>query len=155
MPGLSGRGYWSRKVLEQYLGKQGPGRRGPANPELVARVDAALRGPGVAESVFITLADEIDGTSKPSAEAVWIGVGKVRVGNKKFTLESQLADVLQSLVELGAATEPQLRDHSGHGEPVKLLRKLVKKFPLLAPYIHFPGKRGGGGYSTTIVAAPS
>ena len=90
-----------------------------------------------------------------SEKALWLGEGKVRVGNETKKLESQLSDVLQALVEMEAATTPDLIQKSGRVEAPKLLRKIVKKFPMLEPYISFPGKRGSGGYSTTIIDARS
>jgi hypothetical protein len=86
-------------------------------------------------------------------KASWIGDGKVQIGDDTITLESQLADVLQALVELRSATMPELQTKSGRDEPDKLLKKLVKKFPALKPFIRFPGGRGKGGYSTTIQLA--
>jgi len=84
------------------------------------------------------------------ATAVWLGKGRVRVGDKTISLESQPADVLQALVELGSATKPQLIKKSGREDAPKILKRIADKFPELAAHIHFPGKRGYGGYSATI-----
>lgn len=87
-------------------------------------------------------------------EAIWRGNGRVQVGDSTITLEPQLAEVLQALVELRSATKPQLQEKSGRDDPDKLLKKLVKRFPSLVPHIRFPGGRGRGGYSTTIGVTP-
>lgn len=89
---------------------------------------------------------------RESGEAVWLGDGRVQIGNETITLESQPAEVLQALVELRSATKPQLQKHSGRDEPDKLLKRIVGRFPILKPHIRFPGTRGKGGYSTTITA---
>jgi hypothetical protein len=96
------------------------------------------------------------GTNAVTAvEAVWLGDGRVRIGDEFITLEPQMAEVLQALVELRTATKPQLQERSGRDQPDKQLKKAVKRFPSLAPYIRFPGARGMGGYSTTITAGDS
>jgi hypothetical protein len=100
----------------------------------------------------LTVVLENTGQGVKSAEAVWIGHGRVRIGNQTITLESQLADVLQALVELQSATKPELQKQSGRDQPDKLLKKLVTNHPQLKQYIRFPGGRGKGGYGTTIVA---
>ncbi len=85
-------------------------------------------------------------------EAVWLGKGRVRIGDQTLSLEPQFADVLEALIELRAATKPELQKRSGREEPGRLLNKLVRKIPSLRPYIVLPGRRGKGGYSTTIRA---
>jgi len=92
-------------------------------------------------------AESVDPT-KP--KAVWLGGGRVRVGDETLALEFQEASVLEALVELGAATRPDLERRSGVEDAVGVLKKLTKKFPVLALHIHLPGGRGKGGYRTTI-----
>jgi hypothetical protein len=81
---------------------------------------------------------------------VWRGGGRVQIGDETITLEPQFSEVLEALVELRSATKPQLQKRSGRPEADKLLKKLVERFPILTPYIQSPGRRGKGGYSTTI-----
>jgi len=88
----------------------------------------------------------------PKPEAVWLGKGRVRIGDETLSLEPQFADVLEALVGLGAAMKPDLQKRSGRDEPGRLLNKLVRKFPRLRSYIVLPGRRGKGGYRTTIRA---
>jgi hypothetical protein len=89
-------------------------------------------------------------SSAASEDAVWLGNRTIRIGDEIFSLEVQFAEVLEALVELGAATKPQLQKKSGKDDPDRLLRRLVKRFPRLQSYITFPGRRGKGGYRTTI-----
>lgn len=86
-------------------------------------------------------------------QAVWLGDGRVRVGTEVRALSQRFANVLQALVELRAATTAELVSESGEEEAGKLLRRLVVSNSYLRPYIHFPGKKCAGGYSTTIIAA--
>jgi len=83
---------------------------------------------------------------------VWLGKGRVRVGDKVLALEFQEGTVLQTLVELGAATGKNLERTSGVDDAVRVLKKLRTKYPELEPHIILPRARGRGGYSTTIRA---
>jgi hypothetical protein len=66
------------------------------------------------------------------------------------SLEANEQDTLKALVETGASTLQRLRSDSGCEHPDRILRKLVTKYPELAKRITLPGKKGLGGYSTTI-----
>ena len=103
--------------------------------------------------------DEMDGRKDPGQiqlavttppEAIWLGNGRIQIGDETISLELQYAKVLQALVELRAATKAQLQDRSGKNDPGKVLQRLVERFPSLQPYITFPGRRGKGGYRTII-----
>ena len=106
------------------------------------------------EAISATAVDSTDTEQstepEPPPEAVWLGSGKFRVGDKTIMLESQQAAVLQALVTLRAASKPELEKESGYADAVAVLKKLRKKFPELEPHILLAGGRGKGGYSTTI-----
>jgi hypothetical protein len=85
--------------------------------------------------------------------AYWIGDRQVQIGDRVKVLARSYAVVLQALVKAGAADYATLGDittYTSH-EAAKILKRLVKVHPDLAPYIHLPGAKGCGGYSTTIV----
>ena len=111
-----------------------------------AIADAVEAGRAAEQPAAAPAADE------PAVEpAVWLGDGRVKIGDEPpITLEGQLADAVQGLVELGSATGPMLDKKVNRADCDKLLHQAVKKFPALAPYITFPGRRGKGGYRTTI-----
>jgi hypothetical protein len=88
-------------------------------------------------------------------DAAWLGDGRVRVGPDLLTLAPQYADALEALLRLGGtATGPELDERSGRRRAGALLRALVKRHPCLGPHIRCPGRRGGGGYSTTVQLPP-
>lgn len=95
-------------------------------------------------------AEEVGQGQSPQNEAVWLSGGRVRVGDQTIQLEEQEADVLQALVETGAAAGPELVERSGRSDAVRILKSITSKHSMLAPYISRPGARGRGGYKTTI-----
>lgn len=91
---------------------------------------------------------------KPTAdqEAVYIGDKKCQVDNDPpITLEEGEDTVLVALIELGgSASKSQLSVHSGRSDAHKVLKRIAEKHATLAAHITLPGKRGAGGYRTTI-----
>ena len=73
----------------------------------------------------------------------------ITFGADVFTLEINEAKVLEILVPERTATLSRLRK-SGIDRPDRVLRSLVKEHPALTPFVRFPGKRGMGGYGTSI-----
>ena len=92
-------------------------------------------------------------TIQAASSAVYEGDGLFIVGEKSIRLEGEEEMVLESLVELRAATKTKLVNHSGVNNAVTVLRKIKLKHAALAEYITFPGGRGKGGYQTTITRA--
>lgn len=82
---------------------------------------------------------------------VWLGNGRVKIGTEPpIKLEAQEAYVLQALIEAGgAASKPELVKCSRVEDVVGTMRKLKKRFP---DHIVTPGRRGKGGYRTSIRA---
>jgi len=97
--------------------------------------------------------------SRPPAtektEAVFLGNGRIRIGRQVVCLDGAQANVVQALVELQAATKRRLINHSGVGDAHQVLKKVSTSFPVLAPHIDLPGRRGTGGYRTSIRLAVS
>jgi hypothetical protein len=84
-------------------------------------------------------------------EAVYLGQGRIRIGDDTLCLAGQEATVIEALVDCGAASKADLETKSGYADAVKVLRRIrEKKYPILAPYITMAGKRNSGGYRTTI-----
>jgi len=82
--------------------------------------------------------------------AVWLGDSKVRIGNQTIVLDYQIGKLLEVLVERdGAAKQDELATATKFApeEIPKLMRKLKQKLPGL---VTTPGKKGQGGYSTTV-----
>ena len=99
----------------------------------------------------LLLSDKGRAAMAEESTAVWLGMGRVRVDGKPVALELQEATVLQALVEMGgAATRPDLEKKSGVKDVAEVMRRLKDRFP---DSISLPGKRGQGGYSTTIADA--
>lgn len=85
-----------------------------------------------------------------SATPVYLGDGKIEVGGKVISMHDSQSAVLESLIILRSCTKQQLQDQSGNNDAVRVLGRLRKQFPALAPYIELPGGKGRGGYSTRI-----
>lgn len=81
----------------------------------------------------------------------YLGDGLYQCGRESLRLDGMEKIVLETLVGLRAATKPQLENQSGYGNAVRLLRAIVRKYPMLANAIVFPSVPHSGGYSTTIV----
>ncbi len=95
------------------------------------------------------------GGKRPAAppeprEAVYLGQGRVRIGNGTISLAGQEHAVIEALVDLKAASKSDLETKSGYADAVKVLRRIRDKYPVLKPYIIMAGKRNSGGYQTTI-----
>jgi hypothetical protein len=90
----------------------------------------------------------------PKPEVAWLDDGRLRIGDRIVKLDPPIAAALKALVERGAASSSDLASRSMLDDPGRELRKLVKKFPESAPYITLPGRKGSGGYRTTIRAEP-
>ena len=85
--------------------------------------------------------------------AEFLGSGRYRVVGEELCFEGQQAKALAALVQLRSATKQSLVDKSGVEDAPRVLRMICKKFPQLAPFIRLPGKKGAGGYSTSIIDA--
>jgi len=88
--------------------------------------------------------------AKGAAIAEFFGKGHYRVGNKNLVLDGARACVLEALVELKSTTKDLLASRSGVADAPGTLRAIRAKFPDLAPFIHLPGGKSRGGYTTTI-----
>lgn len=86
----------------------------------------------------------------PEPEFVWLGNRRLRIGDRVVVLDPPAAAVLGALVQVKAATKPELERASKQEDPGRELRKLVRKYPELDRHITRPGGKGRGGYSTTI-----
>jgi hypothetical protein len=123
------------------------GHRVPPQDELMGIMDRAM----------VTLQSiETDITSRgcEPQEAVFLGDGKYRVGNrfsyKLIALEGAEENVLQALVVLQVATLSKLEDHSGQANPSTVLNRIARKHWELGHHIIRPKRRNLGGYRTTI-----
>jgi hypothetical protein len=81
---------------------------------------------------------------------VYLGGNRVGAGGEELVLTEPEDAVLAALVESRSATIDELRRKSGYEDAAKILKRIVKKFTQLAPFITLPGGRGRGGYRTTI-----
>ena len=91
-------------------------------------------------------------TVDPPADPVppqYLGDGRVRIGGETVCLEGNEADIVETLVILGAANIDELRKVADNVP--RVLNRIREKYPLLAPHIISPGAKGRGGYRTTIV----
>jgi hypothetical protein len=70
--------------------------------------------------------------------------------DKPLTLQASEEDLIKALIEKKAATLQALRNVCSN--PQKVLAKLLVKNPDLKKYLFLPGRKGQGGYSTTIEA---
>jgi hypothetical protein len=94
------------------------------------------------------LADE-----RTTVEAVYLGDRRYRVGNAPAIVLTESEDfVLRSLIDLGgAADKPKLMEQTGKDDCHRVLAKIRQKYDqVLAPFVSTPGRRGAGGYTTTI-----
>lgn len=103
-----------------------------------------------AESTAVQKAlDELASVHRKPTEVVYLGGGRLRIGTVTVALEGQEELVLEALVDLQAATKMQLERESGVSDAVRILKGIVKKHSLEG-YVTSPGRRGAGGYQTTI-----
>ena len=88
--------------------------------------------PGISAERWETLSEEQrvgwmrEAVAKQTPEAVWLGDGRVRVGDKTIALEFQESNVVEALVELRAAMKSDLVKKSGVEDAVVVLKKLRK-----------------------------
>lgn len=94
-----------------------------------------------------------DDVREPRTFAVRLGDGRYKVGGETLKIGKTPDKVLGALVSLGAAMKQELADKAGVRDACRHLRLIVRKYPLLAPYISLPGRKGQGGYRTTIKPA--
>lgn len=89
----------------------------------------------------------------------YLGDGCLIFHGERIRFDNQEELVLQALVELGAATKHQLNTRSGVQDSVTILKRILRKWPLLQSegWIVCPGGKGKGGYRTSIrtIAAAS
>jgi hypothetical protein len=78
------------------------------------------------------------------------GSGVLYLRARAVCLEANEQDVLGALVERTATTLQVLKKASDCDNPSRVLKGLVKKYPELKKHIVLPGRKGQGGYSTTI-----
>lgn len=88
------------------------------------------------------------------AKCVYAGEGRLRIDTETICLDEVEQYVIESLVALRAAKKQELISHCGNGDAPRILKRIVTKHKRIAPFIRLPGKKGQGGYGTTIVAAP-
>jgi hypothetical protein len=91
---------------------------------------------------------------EPRSDAVSLGDERFRVGRVTIKLDVTQASVLESLVRLEAASLDELRKESGCNDAARILKRIKQSHPPLAPFITLPGRKGHGGYRTTIRSAP-
>lgn len=77
---------------------------------------------------------------------------RVVIGDHAIVLGLQEKDVIGALAKLKSADLPTLKKASGYEYAATVLKRLThkKQNALLKQFIVMPGKRGSGGYSTTI-----
>ena len=81
----------------------------------------------------------------------YLGDGKVQVGEMVRTLTTTEGDVLGALVRLRSATLTELGRESGTDKNAPVyLKSICSKHPELQPHIILPGRKGRGGYRTSI-----
>lgn len=140
-------------ILSEWWHKTRPDVGKLVDKDLHERARALLRNCETAtEQEAIKLLREIK-DQRRAPDAVWLRDMRVRVGDEVIVLEQQEACVLQALLELGAATGRQLRKRSGVLDAVKVFHKMRRKYPTLRNYLQPAGKRGQGGYRTTLGSA--
>ena len=76
--------------------------------------------------------------------------GILFLNGQPISLEANEHDVLKQLVASRAMTLKALRTASGCEHPDRVLRNLQTKHDGLEKHIKLPGRKGRGGYSTTI-----
>jgi HEAT repeat protein len=125
---------------------------------LRAEADEALRRITPDKYAAILLSESLSPGSviRPSivTMARYLGDGRCQVGaDPEFRIEEKEAYVLEAIVELRAADKKSLIERSGVADAPRILKRIREKYLKLAPHIVCPGRRGRGGYSTTIVRA--
>lgn len=97
------------------------------------------------------MAGEEGSTKQGCDTALFERPNKVKIADAApIVLEDIEAAVIQALIELGAGNQLQLADRSGVNQPGRILKRIVDKHPQLGRYIILPGRKGHGGYRTTI-----
>jgi hypothetical protein len=90
---------------------------------------------------------------KSPPKASRIGKRLYQIGDEPpFCMSETEDDVLAALILRRAASLTELRNHSKHDAPHKILRQICENYAVLNAYIIFPpeGKKSRGGYRTTI-----
>ncbi len=96
---------------------------------------------------FATLCRMLAGSSKP----MYLGNGRVRIGEETIGLESNQEAILEALLNRGGtATISELRSDTLVDDVPRVLKRICKR-PGLEQHIVLPGGRGKGGYRTTII----
>jgi hypothetical protein len=116
--------------------------------EAITAATAALKLIDDTQKATVTIQDAV--AHEPP---VCLGSGKFSVGDRQISLEDIEAIVVEALVDLRSANQEELRQHSGVNDAPRVLARVAKKYPDLGRHIILPGKRGAGGYSTTIERA--
>lgn len=96
-----------------------------------------------------TVPDSFRGTDV----CIYLGNGKLLVDRQGITVEGAEETVLEALIELRQCKMPELVAKSGYKKAARILKRIVEKHHALNRFITLPGKRGKGGYSTTIIAS--
>jgi hypothetical protein len=93
-----------------------------------------------------------DPKSPLAAQCVYLGSGKLRIGDATIGLTESRWHVVEALVKARAATTRELVKASGHNDAVAILKRTMTAHPELTPFFTFPGPRGKGkgGYATTV-----
>ena len=95
-------------------------------------------------------------TDKPEAPlpAFDPATEQLLLNGRRYSLEDNEVNVLRALVGKGALQLGQLRNQSGCDKANQVLSNLRRKYPALKKHIILPGRKGRGGYSTTIRPTP-
>ncbi len=119
---------WMLRAKLEAAGRRQADREAPADPGITAK-------------------DVIDETTS----VVFLGDGIYQKGSENIKLDGNEANVVQALLELGAATKDELTKQSGVSDASRVLRGVHRKHAMLRDSITLPGRKGRGGYRTTIV----
>ncbi len=94
----------------------------------------------------------LDGKKQPPAACVFDPERKILIlKGKPIALQANEEDLIKMLIEKKATTLQILRRCCSN--PQKVLANLQNKYPALKKFISLPGRKGQGGYSTTIELA--
>ena len=129
-----------------------------ADPTLQTEAEAALRKIAPDKYAAILLDESFVAPTHRQLPvktvARYLGARRCQVGAEpEFMIDERESYVLQALVELRVADKAALIKKSGVKTAPRVLKRICEKYAQLATYIVLPGKRGSGGYRTTIKGA--
>lgn len=82
----------------------------------------------------------------------WLGAARFQVAASVYCLTPRQAAVLAPLCMNGAMSKDRLTAISKVIDPQNVLKTICKNYPQMAPFIHFPGGPGRGGYRVDVDA---